>query len=277
VSTTPTGQPAPETGQAPAVPVQCCGRTAYLRPGQSWTCPVCDTTYQPPPAGPVRFIDLHIVIAEPVTDELHDAAGAIFDGEVCESLRAVLTDNGYRVDTAEVVPTALLASGPPPGAVEGWPMDARQLDALLAEVAQARRVATVAYAEAFLDAIGTQLAREAAAQLAAAGPRCELETLEGRAEAFRMILAAERVTSAHRAAQELEGHATTAPPQTSGPGDGQCIYWWTGPLGPNYTHTGRAHRCSLRQDHRGGYLLETPAPEPEPGHRCACGSTPDGA
>lgn len=144
-------------GPAPAVPVECCGGTAYLRPGQTWQCPTCHTIYQPPDRTVYGLGQVGSTGPEPFS----------------------------------------------PADPQSWPMDARQLDALLAEVADARRRATVAYAEAFLAAEGTQLAREATAQLAAAGPRCELETLEGRAEAFRMVLGSARLTVAREATAAL--------------------------------------------------------------------------
>lgn len=150
--------------------------------------------------GAVRRITLRIVLAEPVTEPLHDAAGAVFDAELAKSARAVLIDNGYPVEALDVLPAAAVTDGPPPGMVEGWPMHARQLDLLISEVAGARRRAAVAYAEAFLASEGTQQARAATAELAAAGPREELETLEGRAEAFRMVLAADARTDALTAA-----------------------------------------------------------------------------
>jgi hypothetical protein len=83
---------------------------------------------------------------------------------------------------------------------------------LLAEVAQARRRATVASAESYLAAEGTQYARAAAADLAAAGPREELETLEGRAEAFRWVLA-----QTPPPGPESAGPAMPRPPEPDGP------------------------------------------------------------
>lgn len=161
------------------------------------------TATGPEHSGPVRRISLRIVLAEPDPDP--GFAGASLDTEVAASARAVLADNGYLVEELEVIPAAALPDGPPPGMVEGWPMHARQLDMLLAEVATARRRAAVAYAEAYLAAEGTQQARAATAELAAAGPREELETLEGRAEAFRMVLGAEARTDALTAALAVFG------------------------------------------------------------------------
>jgi hypothetical protein len=85
-------------------------------------------------------------------------------------------------------------------AMDRWRIRADQLETLITEQAAARRRATVAYAEAYLAAEGTQQYRAATAELAAAGPREDVETLEGRAEAFRMILAAEARTEPHSTA-----------------------------------------------------------------------------
>lgn len=165
------------------------------------------TATGPGAPGPVRRVHLRIVLVEPVDtpEPFTGDAGRAFDAVVADSVRAVLVDNGYAVEEPEVVPAATLPDGPPPGMVEGWPIHARQLDMLLAEVATARRRAAVAYAEAFLAAEGTQQARAATAELAAAGPREELETLEGRAEAFRMVLAADARTDALTAALSVFG------------------------------------------------------------------------
>ena len=155
------------------------------------------TATGPEHPGPVRRINLRIVIAEP--DPEPGFSGASLDTEVAASVRAVIIDNGYAVEELEVMDPALVYGS----ALEaGWPMHARQLAALLAEVAAARLRAATAYAEAYLAAEGTQQARAATAELAAAGPREELETLEGRAEAFRMVLAAEARTEALTAAPE---------------------------------------------------------------------------
>lgn len=92
-------------------------------------------------------------------------------------------------------------------------MWARQLDALLAEVATAKRAATVAYAEAYLAAEGTQQARAATAELAAAAATETHETLAGRAEAFRIVLAADARTSAHSAPAVAVDRSGNYPPR----------------------------------------------------------------
>jgi len=83
-----------------------------------------------------------------------------------------------------------------------WRIRADQLETLLTEVARARTRATAAHAEAYLAAEGTQQARAATADLAAAAAVEDLETLTGRAEAFRLILAAEARADAHSAAAD---------------------------------------------------------------------------
>ena len=168
------------------------------------------TATGPELSGPVRRVTLRIVIAEPIGDRPLMAAAGTLDTEVAASARAVLVDNGYNVEELEI------AGEPGRGWQASWPPPLRQLETLLAEVAGARRVATVAYAEAYLAAEGTQQARAATAELAAAGPREELERLEGLAEAFRMVLAAEARTEARRAA--AAGPAWPRPPEP-GPND----------------------------------------------------------
>jgi hypothetical protein len=80
-------------------------------------------------------------------------------------------------------------------------MWARQLDALLTEVAAAERAATVAHAEAYLAADGTQQFRAASADLAAAAAVETHAALAGRAEAFRLVLAGQAGRDAHNAAR----------------------------------------------------------------------------
>ena len=168
------------------------------------------TATGPEHSGPVRRVTLRIVIAEPLNSDLSAGTEPGFDAGLASSVRAVLLDNGYLVEELEV------AGEPGRGWQASWPPPLRQLETLLAEVAGARRVATVAYAEAYLAAEGTQQARAATAELAAAGPREELERLEGLAEAFRMVLAAEARTEARRAA--AAGPAWPRPPEP-GPDD----------------------------------------------------------
>jgi hypothetical protein len=142
------------------------------------------------PAEEPRYIHLRIVLAEPVTEPLHEAAGVIFDTETAKSVRAVLGDNGYGVAECEVITGA---------DARGWPMWAQQLAELANEVAQAQRAATVTHAEAYLAAEGTQQARAASADLAAADAVAAHATLAGRAEAFRLVLADRARRDAHSA------------------------------------------------------------------------------
>lgn len=135
------------------------------------------TAGSPAPAGAgPRHVALNVVITEPLDGPLADPAA--FDNGVAASVYAVLQDNGYAVKVE-------LATEDPAAA---WPMWARQLDALLTEVAAAERVATVTHAEAYLAAEGTQQYRTAAADLAAAAAVETHAALAGRAEAFRMVL-----------------------------------------------------------------------------------------
>lgn len=134
----------------------------------------------PTGAGPVRLVTLHLVIVEPLDGPEPAEDGAAFDAGVAASVLAVLRDNGYAVDALEPL------SADPAAA---WPMWARQLDALLTEVAAAERAATVAHAEVYLAAEGTQQYRAASADLAAAAAVENHAKLAGRAEAFRMVLA----------------------------------------------------------------------------------------
>jgi hypothetical protein len=138
-----------------------------------------------------RYIHLHIVLTEPVTEPLHEAAGVVFDTETAKSVRAVLADNGYQVDECEAL------TGAEQNITLGWPMWARQLVELTDEVALAQRAATVTYAEAYLAAEGTQQARAASAELAAAAAVAGHATLAGRAEALRMVLADRARREAH--------------------------------------------------------------------------------
>lgn len=149
----------------------------------------------PGPGAPaLRYVHLHIVLAEPVPDWVDRPVSADelagLDRTLAKDARAVLMDNGYPVEESEAVPADLAA---------GWPMWARELDALLTEVAAARSRTTVAYAEAYLAAEGTQQARAATAELAAAAPREDLDKLSGRAEAYRMVLADRARRDAHSA------------------------------------------------------------------------------
>ena len=188
------------------------------------------TATGPEHSGPVRRIALNVVITEP--DPEPGYAGRSLDVAVAASVYAVLQDNGYavKVELAPEDGPALEDTGQ--NWQETWPMHARQLDALLKEVATARRLAAVAYAEAYLAAEGTQQARAATAELAAAAARETLETLEGRAEAFRMVLAAEARTDAQGAA-----------PWGDEP---RCVYWWHDPAN-------RIHRCELYPGHDGAH------------------------
>lgn len=147
----------------------------------------------PAGAGPLRRIVLYVAIAEP-------------DGEpepVAASVLAVLRDSGYAATVAPVV----TATDDPSAA---WPMWARQLDALLTEVAAAERAATVAHAEAYLAAEGTQQYRTAAADLAAAAAVESHAKLAGRAEAFRMVLSGQAGRDALTA---TAGPAQPRPPE----------------------------------------------------------------
>lgn len=175
----------------------------------------------PTGAGPVRRITLQIVIAEP--DPEPGFAAASLETEVAGSVLAVLRDNGYAVESLEPV-----AADPS----AGWPMWARQLDALLTEVATAERAATVAHAEAYLAAEGTQQYRAASADLAAAAAVEAHAKLAGRAEAFRMVLAG-----------QAGRDALTAAPWGDAP---RCVYWWHDPAN-------RVRRCELYPGHDGAH------------------------
>lgn len=163
----------------------------------------------PTGAGPGRAT-LRVVIAD--SDPATVLAGGVY---------AVLRDNGYAVEATEA-----LEDGPGPAtaarmtdlargyadAADRWRLRADQLETLLGELAAAHRRATVSYAEAYLAAEGTQQARAATAELAAAAAREDAETLAGRAEAFRMILAAEARTDALKATATA-GPAWPRPPE----------------------------------------------------------------
>lgn len=134
----------------------------------------------PTGAGPLRRVPLRLVVVEPFDVPMPAES---FDIALAAGIRAVLIDNGYAVEGPE------LAGEDAPALEHGWPMWARQLSALLTEVAAAQRAATVAHAEAYLAAEGTQQYRAASADLAAAEAVETHATLAGRAEAFRMVLA----------------------------------------------------------------------------------------
>lgn len=168
-----------------------------MSPGPTAGCPA------PTGAGPVRRVTIQLEITEPVDDDFPAAAAAEFDAALVTSVLAVLADNGYAV-------AAVQAGSTPADPAAGWPMWARQLDALLTEVAAAERAATVAHAEAYLAAEGTQQYRSAAADLAAATARETHAALAGRAEAFRMVLSGQAGRDALTA---TAGRAQPRPPE----------------------------------------------------------------
>lgn len=180
----------------------------------------------PTGAGPRRVV-LRLVIVEPLDSDLPAGMEQAFDVGVAASVRAVLMDNGYAVEGPE------LAGEDAPALEQGWPMWARQLDALLTEVAAAERAATVAHAEAYLAAEGTQQYRTAAADLAAAAAVESHATLAGRAEAFRMVLSGQAGRDA----------LTATAPWGDEP---RCVYWWHDPAK-------RVHRCELHPGHDGSH------------------------
>lgn len=115
------------------------------------------------------------------------------DADAAATIHAILRNNGEPVQSVE---PAMRDEGD--NWTSAWPMWARQLDAVLTEAAAAHRAATVAHAEAYLAADGTQQYRAASAELAAAAAVEVHEALAGRAEAYRMVLADRARTGTHR-------------------------------------------------------------------------------